>query len=71
MKDENAILFDDVLSLTEAINQSQTILEVEEKVLGSLSIYGVKHIFAGVMPAIHVSAEEQLSSVLFGNWPEE
>jgi LuxR family quorum sensing-dependent transcriptional regulator len=71
MKHENKMFFDDVLSLTEAINQSSTITEIQEQVLQNLNPYGVEHIFAGVMPARHVSVEEQLSSILFGNWPEE
>lgn len=67
----NHHMFADIFLLTEQINKSTDILDIQNIILRKLNTYGVERVFAGIIPIHAVSPEEQLSHVLFGNWPQE
>lgn len=61
----------DVLGITERINQANSIDEVQSIVLDEVLGFGITHVFAGIIPLYAISVQEQLSQVIFGNWPQE
>ena len=67
----NIQILSDIFAIAEEINRSSSVEEIQNLVLNKLDIYGVKYVFAGIIPLHVISSEEQLSNVIFGNWPDE
>ena len=61
----------DTFALVEAFSSCKTIERVHDLVVQGSSKYGANFVFSGVIPALGVSAEQQMSHVLFGQWPSE
>lgn len=61
----------DILAITELINKSKNINDIEKIILEKVNLYGIDRIFAGIIPQQAAKMQEQRANVMFGNWPKE